>query len=119
MRILIRCFREEVKDLAYLTPPEEVDEASKEYIDSCNTVLQWLQEHCEVANGKKGNVRGSEMYDHYRMSVGQGALNKKDFTKMMMMSNIRRSETSGIAFYRGIRFKSIGEKVAEYSEEEE
>ena len=35
------------------------------------------------------------MYDHYRMSVGQGALSSKDFTKMMMMSNIRRSDTKG------------------------
>ena len=51
------------------------------------------------------------------MSVGPGALSSKDFTKMMMMSNIRRSDTKGIPFYRGIRFKSISERLDDVDEE--
>ena len=79
-------------------------------IDFCNLVLQWLQKRCEVTNGRKHNVRASEVFNHYRMSVGQGALSSKDFARMMMLSNIRKLRADGIALYRCTRVESIGKK---------
>lgn len=95
-----------------LKEPEQILNATAEYIDEMDTVKQFINQCCQIVNGSK--CLGKKLYELYQVWMkenGEGAVTKqKDFYNSLVSKGFEKYLTGGAVTFKGI---SLGTNGAE------
>ena len=87
-----------------LKPPKDVQKATKSYRTESDTIAEFIDECCKVANGDE--VKASELYAHYRYwSAGRGEQALTSTMFGLRMSERYEKKKSGVHYYQGLKLK--------------
>ena len=94
----------------HLEPPQDIQDATNEYINEFDTVSKFIEDKCIL--NEKEKIKSSTMYEHYKkycIETGQSPKDNKDFVKIMK-EKFTYVKLVGIYHYRGINFLQAEEE---------
>lgn len=110
MRILLSYHKRFVLGNKQIEDPEQVVNATKEYIEENNPVGLWLKDNYIITNNTEDRVKVEELYnDFYPKPNG---FTKKKFGHYMTQLGLK-SKTSHNRYYCGLKKKQIEEDDTE------
>ena len=111
MRALIYLYVRQVKHMDYLGMPQRVAEGSKAYLDKCNPIAVWLNEHYDLTGNENDIVQAREAYIAFKTDCQRTDLSENDFSDGMEMCKVLKKRTAKIRGYVGIRRKTFDEPI--------
>jgi putative DNA primase/helicase len=104
MRMLLKIYKEEVKDAPCLKPPASVLEATKYYLDSQDHMKMFIEECCVIE--KQAEVKRTELFDAYKSSNYFKSYPLKVGTFYTEMEKMfRAKKVNGTRMLEGIKIK--------------
>ena len=103
MRMLIHRFNTRIKHAKALVPPKTVMQETQSYLDGCNPVKAWLEEHCNVTGNPASRIKPTDLFNKYKCST-DAPMGSKSFYQALDYNGISQIK-SGRLYYVGLAFK--------------
>ncbi len=98
-------YQADAANLPRFPPCSAVDRASREYTESQNIALEFVNERCEVADGER--VSGKELYAAFVQRSRDGGvmkpIGKQAFFKALQDAGFEKYRTNGVSCFKGIK----------------
>ena len=106
MALLLRTFRDKVKDAKELVTPRKVKDATLEYLQDSNPIAKWLEEHIDTNADSSCRMTATEILSLYNLE------NNSSFTNRHIggfLSNLgyRVTKSHGKESYHGFKKKDL------------
>ena len=95
MKILLGVYREHVQGGQRPDTPEEIKEATKDYLESINKVGNFIEECLEVTHNKEDIITVEEAYTLYKAYDDDSPLKKTMFKQRMVSSGFKEYKFKG------------------------
>ena len=105
MKILLNNFEQRIKNANALNLPDQVQEASTDYLESNNQIKEWLDEFFVLSGSRSDSIKAKHLYEFYRSTITGEVLNLNTWTEQMTFCGITKSRSSAGVQYFGIRKK--------------
>ena len=87
--------------------PEEVKQATRDYIEENNEVGMWLNEKCIITNNKKDMMTPTDLFNLFKNDIPSSSCkNAGDFGKGMSFNWYKVSKHNGAKYYKGIKYNN-------------
>lgn len=104
--LLLRTFRDKIKDAKELVTPRKVKEATLEYLQDSNPIAKWLEEHIDTNADASWRMTATDVLNLYNLE------NHSNFTNRQiggLLSNLgyRVTKSNGKESYHGFKKKEL------------
>lgn len=104
--MLLKRWDERVSKLKLIPVPNEIKEASADFVDDSNPVLGFIMNNYVITNNEKDDVGSSELYTHFAVSCRDSKISNKRFKDDMQgISGISFKKKEKGNFYLGLKLK--------------
>ena len=103
------------KHLENINKPNEVKEATTDYIDENNTLKFWIAENINFTQNSKDKIKTSKLFELYREN-NDNYKRIQDFLSAMKFNKINTVAVSGYRYFVGITIKEQEEQEKEEDE---
>jgi phage/plasmid-associated DNA primase len=99
--MLLKRWDERVSQLKIISVPDEIKEASADFVDDSNPVLGFIMNNYEITNNENDKINSTALYTHFASSNRDSKISNKRFKDDILgISGIstKRHRTLGILF---------------------
>ena len=82
--------------------PQRVAEGSKAYLDKCNPIAVWLNEHYAVTQNDSDKVPAREAYTKFKADTQRNDLSENDFSEAMEICKVIKKRVTRGVYYLGL-----------------
>jgi putative DNA primase/helicase len=108
MMLLLKIHKESIQGNKMLSEPEEVIQATSQYITENNPVSRWLSEAYTITNNMNDRVTSEELYRSFMEdNPEQRSVSKKKFGSYMGLLGFKSLVSNGSRYFRGIEKKCV------------
>jgi len=86
--------------------PQEVQNATNEYFEENNILLNWFRSYIVETNNNKDIIKTSILYDHYKQATGE-QISNVIFMKHLKTFDVKISVLDGSKILRGFKLETI------------
>jgi P4 family phage/plasmid primase-like protien len=107
MKILCDNWKDNVKDMKSMPPPAEVLEASKSYLEECNPVMIYINEHYDITGNNDDHIAARTLYEDFQNTTGNKNIFETEFgNRLNDMGIPKKKYSKKKVFHRfGIKVK--------------
>ena len=90
MKLICDNWTNNVQKLTSLSAPADVREASKSYIEECNPVLLFINEHYEITGNENDKIPFRDLYIDFQMTTRNKSISETEFGNRLNEMGIPR-----------------------------
>ena len=102
-----------VSKLKIISVPDEIKEASADFVDDSNPVLGFIMNNYEITNNENDKINSTSLYTHFASSNRDSKISNKRFKDDILgISGISFKKTNKFNIYVGLKLREdINEDV--------
>jgi phage/plasmid-associated DNA primase len=117
IRMLLDRWTNRVSKVSIINVPEEVVEKSNAYIEDCNPVLGFINEHYEITNNKGDWIKSSKIYGEFLILHRDKQIGDRRFKNDMLAISGISYKRSGCSKFYGLKKKVKEDSDSDNDEE--
>jgi P4 family phage/plasmid primase-like protien len=104
--MLLKRWDERVSQLKIISVPDEIKEASADFVDDSNPVLGFIMNNYEITNNENDKINSTALYTHFASSNRDSKISNKRFKDDMLgISGISFKKTNKFNIYVGLKLR--------------
>ena len=104
--MLLKRWDDRVSKLKIISVPDEIKEASADFVDDSNPVLGFIMNNYEITNNENDKINSTALYTHFASSNRDSKISNKRFKDDMLgISGISFKKTNKFNIYVGLKLR--------------